>query len=80
MQHNENFESIRLADNRTVSIPRSPIQFAGRPMPLRAHVRRKRRSAGLHRVAVGGLIVEGTTDMHMVDVGICSIQTHDTVK
>ncbi len=33
VQHNETFESIRLADNRTVSIPRSPIRLGGRPMP-----------------------------------------------
>jgi crotonobetainyl-CoA:carnitine CoA-transferase CaiB-like acyl-CoA transferase len=33
VQHNETFESIQLADNRTVSIPRPPIRLGGRPSP-----------------------------------------------
>ena len=33
VRHNETFESIQLADNRTVSIPRPPIRLGGRPMP-----------------------------------------------
>jgi CoA:oxalate CoA-transferase len=33
VQHNETFESIQLGDNRTVSIPRSPVRLGGRPLP-----------------------------------------------
>jgi crotonobetainyl-CoA:carnitine CoA-transferase CaiB-like acyl-CoA transferase len=33
VQHNETFESIQLADDRTVSIPRSPVRLGGRPLP-----------------------------------------------
>jgi CoA:oxalate CoA-transferase len=33
VRHNETFESIQLADNRTVSIPRAPIRLGGRPTP-----------------------------------------------
>jgi CoA:oxalate CoA-transferase len=33
VQHNETFEAIQLADDRTVSIPRSPVRLGGRPMP-----------------------------------------------
>jgi crotonobetainyl-CoA:carnitine CoA-transferase CaiB-like acyl-CoA transferase len=33
VRHNETFESIQLADNRTVSIPRPPIRLGGRPAP-----------------------------------------------
>ena len=33
VQHNETFESVQLADEKTVSIPRSPIRLGGRPQP-----------------------------------------------
>ena len=33
VQHNETFESVQLADAKTVSIPRSPIRLGGRPQP-----------------------------------------------
>jgi CoA:oxalate CoA-transferase len=33
VQHNETFEVIQLADDQTVSIPRSPIRLGGRPLP-----------------------------------------------
>jgi crotonobetainyl-CoA:carnitine CoA-transferase CaiB-like acyl-CoA transferase len=33
VRHNETFESIQLADNRAVSIPRAPVRLGGRPTP-----------------------------------------------
>lgn len=33
VQHNETFESVQLPDEKTVSIPRSPIRLGGRPQP-----------------------------------------------
>ena len=33
VQHYESFESVQLADEKTVSIPRSPIRLGGRPQP-----------------------------------------------
>jgi CoA:oxalate CoA-transferase len=33
VRHNETFEAIQLADERIVSIPRSPIRLGGRPLP-----------------------------------------------
>jgi CoA:oxalate CoA-transferase len=33
VQHNQTFEAIQLADDKTVSIPRSPVRLGGRPLP-----------------------------------------------
>jgi crotonobetainyl-CoA:carnitine CoA-transferase CaiB-like acyl-CoA transferase len=33
VRHNETFEPIQFADNRTVSVPRGPVRLGGRPMP-----------------------------------------------
>ena len=33
VQHNQTFEAIQLVDEKTVSIPRSPVRLGGRPLP-----------------------------------------------